>query len=96
MALFKYLNGERVELSAEEEAQLKAAEDAVRLAAPAKAFVSLRKERNQRLAATDHYALKDLTLTAGMRDYRAALRSFPEQFDDSSILGEITWPAKPE
>ena len=51
MALFKYLNGERVELSAEEEAQLKAAEDAVRLAAPAKAFVSLRKERNQRLAA---------------------------------------------
>ena len=52
----------------------------------------IRNDRNRRLAETDHLALSDQTLTAGMKTYRKKLRDVPK---DNSDPDNITWPSKP-
>jgi hypothetical protein len=61
--------------------------------AVARVAAEVRTERNQRLSATDFYALTDVTLSAAMTAYRQALRNIPEQDDFPS---DISWPEKPE
>ena len=53
---------------------------------------SKRRERDELLKNTDHYALTDRTLSEEMETYRQALRDFPEQ---SGFPDNITWPTKP-
>ena len=49
-----------------------------------------RAERNHRLAETDHFAVKDRTLSAEMKTYRQSLRDM-----DFSDPDNLTWPTKP-
>ena len=79
----------------EEEADADASDKAWSDAAPARAFSDLRQERNIKLAETDYLALKDITLSTDMRAYRKALRDLPASYDNSSVVGTITWPTKP-
>ena len=65
------------------------------VAAPVRAFGLLRRKRNKLLAETDYLALSDQTLSDDWKKYRSDLRNLPEQYDNSSVLGEITWPTKP-
>jgi len=52
-------------------------------------WVNVRRDRNSRLAETDHLALKDNTLSAAMKTYRQSLRNVPE---DNADVDNISWP----
>jgi uncharacterized protein YjiS (DUF1127 family) len=51
-----------------------------------------RKERNELLAATDFYALSDVTMSSDMATYRQALRDVPTSVENSE---DVVWPEKP-
>ena len=51
-----------------------------------------RKERNELLAATDFYALSDVTMSDAMTTYRQALRDVPASVENSE---DVVWPEKP-
>ena len=53
---------------------------------------NVRKERNELLAATDFYALSDVTMSAEMTTYRQDLRDLPASTADSE---DVVWPTKP-
>ncbi len=57
--------------------------------AVARVAEEVRKERNQRLSATDFYALTDVTLSTEMATYRQALRDVTEQ---EGYPHTINWP----
>ena len=60
----------------------------------------LRQERDRRLAETDWWAGKDVTMSQARKDYRQALRDLPStaepQLDAEGNLTNVTWPTKPE
>ena len=60
----------------------------------AKVAEANRRVRNDLIAATDFYALIDVTLTTEMTEYRAALRNFTEH-DNWPNVSENDWPTKP-
>ena len=67
-------------------------DDALTAHQTAEKWKRIRNDRNRRLAETDHLALSDQTLTAGMKTYRKKLRDVPK---DNSDPDNITWPSKP-
>ena len=42
---------------------------------------NLRRERDAELRATDHWALKDRTMSQAKKDYRVMLRDLPSDFE---------------
>ena len=58
-------------------------------------IIELLKKRNRLLAATDFYALSDVTLSDDMTTYRQALRDLPAGKDTVSKCENTTWPTKP-
>ena len=84
-----------VEMSDEEHAARVADEKVWEDAKPSRAFDGLRFERNEKLAETDFYANSDVTMSDDMKAYRKALRDLPTSYNNSTILGTITWPTKP-
>ena len=95
MARYKMVNGERIQLTAEEETTRDNEEAAVLAAAPARALADLRSKRNRLLAETDYLALSDATLTSDMTTYRQALRDLPNGKDTVAKCENATWPTKP-
>jgi len=59
----------------------------------------LRTERNQKLAETDWWAGKDVTMSQARKDYRQALRDLPATanptLDENGQITNVTWPTKP-
>tara|TARA_B100000989_G_scaffold298267_1_gene286822 strand:- start:3348 stop:3638 length:291 start_codon:yes stop_codon:yes gene_type:complete len=96
MPRFKMVNGERIQFTAEEETARDAEEKAWAEGAPARRMVSLREQRNQLIAATDFYALSDVTMDSDMTAYRQALRDITKTTPTDDALSNITWPTKPE
>tara|TARA_R100000995_G_C3474692_1_gene120252 strand:- start:132 stop:410 length:279 start_codon:yes stop_codon:yes gene_type:complete len=92
MARTKIVNGERVALTAEEEALRDAEEAAWESTGKIEAaWRTVRNERNTLISETDWWASSDLTITDEQRAYRQALRDVPSQSDPFNI----TWPTKP-
>ena len=91
----KVVDGKVVTLSDEEQAERVAAKKEYDAALPARMFAQLREKRDILLAETDFFALSDTTLTDEMKKYRENLRQLPSQYDDTTVLGTITWPTKP-
>jgi len=91
----KNVDGVQIEMTDEENAARVAEEKAWSDAAPARAFSGLRRERDQKLKETDFYGLGDVTMSDEMTAYRKALRDLPASYDNSSVVGTITWPSKP-
>ena len=91
----KCVDGVNIEMSDEEHAARLAEEKAWEDAKPAKAFSGLRSERDQKLQETDYYALSDVTMSDDMTAYREGHRDLPASYDNSSVVGTITWPSKP-
>ena len=58
-------------------------------------WTQIRKERTRLLAETDHLALSDQTLSAGMKTYRTKLRDLPSEQSSKTKYSDITWPTKP-
>ena len=75
----------------EREAEEKKAEDEK----PARAFDALRKKRDEFLSETDWRGAADQTMSDAQKKYRSDLRDLPAQYDNSSVLGDITWPSRP-
>ena len=58
-------------------------------------WTRIRRERTRLLAETDHLALSDQTLSAGMTTYRQELRDLPDDQSSETTYADITWPDKP-
>ena len=94
MARHKLVNGVRIQFTPEEEAARDAEEAAWEAGAFDRSIARLREDRNRRLAATDLYALQDVTLTEDMRDYRQALRDLPAGLTTVEQVEAVVWPVK--
>ena len=88
--MYKAVNGEIIEMTAEEIAEFNANQptDAEILADK---WVGVRALRNQKLLETDWRAGSDHTLSDEWKTYRQALRDVPTQSDPDNI----TWPTEP-
>ena len=95
MPRYHNINGNRVQFTADEETARDNEETAWANAAPARALATLRDRRNRLLAATDFYALSDVTLSDDMTTYRQALRDLPAGKDTVDKCENATWPTKP-
>ena len=80
--LYKMVNGERIELSAEETKLREAEEKAWSDGELARNMEQIRNVRNSKIAETDIYALSDITLSTDMKAYRKSLRDFPATVTD--------------
>jgi len=95
MAYQHVINNELVDFTEEEATARKQEEDAWAASAPARAFKILREERDKKLKACDWMANSDVTLADSWKTYRQELRDLPAQYNNSTVLGTITWPTEP-
>ena len=93
--MHKIVNGQRVELTAEEISQREAEEAAWQAGAFDRAMANLRSDRDRSLAQTDWYALQDVTMSDAMRDYRQDLRDITNGLTTVEEVEAVTWPTKP-
>jgi len=92
MPNYKNVNGQLIELSSEEQTARHAEEQAWADGANERAAVSVREERDVKLAETDWMASSDLTMSSEWVSYRSSLRDVPAQ---EGFPNTITWPTKP-
>ena len=95
MPRYKLVNGEQIQLTAEEEAQRDAEEQAWNDGAFDRAMADLRAKRNNLLKDTDHLALSDQTLSDDMRTYRQALRDITNGLTTVADVEAVVFPTKP-
>ena len=95
MPRYKLVNGERIQFTAEEETARDAEEQAWADGALARAQANLRSRRDALLAATDFYALSDVTMSDDMKTYRQELRDLPSGKDTVAKCDDATFPTKP-
>tara|TARA_B100001248_G_C27230375_1_gene384555 strand:- start:62 stop:355 length:294 start_codon:yes stop_codon:yes gene_type:complete len=96
MARYKMLNGERIQLTAEEEKARDAEEKSWNDAAPNKRMAQLRGQRNQLLGESDFMGMSDYTMTDEWKTYRQALRDITKQTPEDDTLSNIKWPTAPK
>ena len=89
------INGNVVAFTAEEETAADNAETAWNNGAYDRAIAKLREDRNRLLAATDFYALSDVTMSDDMKNYRQDLRDLPSGKDTLEKVNNTTFPTKP-
>ena len=95
MPRYHNINGNKVQFTAEEETARDAEEKAWADGALARAQANLRSRRDALLAATDFYALSDVTMSDDMKTYRQNLRDLPAGKDTVAKCENATWPTKP-
>lgn len=92
MPRYHNINGQSVQFTADEEAARDAEEATWAAGSNDRAAVSVREERDARLAETDWMASSDLTMSSEWTSYRSSLRDVPSQ---AGFPNTITWPTKP-
>lgn len=98
MPRYKMVNGERIQLTTEEEAAKDAEEAAWEAGAKDRAIDDLRQKRNNLLQETDYYALSDVTMSTDMQNYRQSLRDLTNSISDDDTADDvkaIVFPTKP-
>ena len=95
MPRYKLVNGERIQLTAEEEAQRDQEEADWEAGAFDRAIANLRQERNRKLAETDFYALSDVNMSEDMTTYRQNLRDITEGLTTVEEVEAVEFPTKP-
>ena len=99
MPRYKLVNGETIQLTAEEEAQRDAEEQAWNNGAFDRAIADVRQKRNKLLQDSDWEVImakeKGTTLSAGFKTYRQNLRDITEGVSTVEDVNNITWPTKP-
>ena len=97
--MHKIVNGQRVELTAEEIAQKEADEAAWNAGAFDREMADLRSRRNQLLASSDWTQVADVALTTeddtAYRQYRKALRDLPAGLRTVEDVKTVEWPTAP-
>jgi len=81
---------EIIELTDEEIAAFVARDEAWEAGVTDRAWASIRQERNNRLAATDYFALSDVTMSDAMTSYRSSLRNLPANTADAVVF-QTAW-----
>ena len=89
------INGNVVQFTAAEETARDAEEQAWADGALARAQANLRSKRDALLAATDFYALSDVTMSDDMKTYRQELRDLPSGKDTVAKCDDAIFPTKP-
>ena len=92
---YKLVNGERIKLTAKENAERDAEEKAWADGAFDRAIANLRQERNNLLKATDFYALSDVTMSDDIKDYRQKLRDITKGLTTEKKVKAKKFPTKP-
>ena len=95
MPRYHNINGEKVQFTAAEETARDAEEQAWADGALARAQANLRSRRDALLAATDFYALSDVTMSDDMKTYRQELRDLPSGKDTVAKCDDAIFPTKP-
>ena len=95
MPRYKLVNGERIQFTAEEEAQRDQEEADWEAGAFDRAMANLRQDRNRKLAETDFYALSDVTMSEDMTTYRQNLRDITEGLSTVEDVNAVEFPTKP-
>ena len=95
MPRYKLVNGERIQLTAEEEAQRDQEEADWEAGAFDRAMANIRQDRNRKLAETDFYALSDVTMSEEMTTYRQNLRDITEGLTTVEEVEAVEFPTKP-
>ena len=95
MARHKIVNGERIDFTPEEELARDAEEAAWAAGAFDRAMAGLRQDRDRNLAATDWYALQDVTMSDAMTAYRQDLRDLTAGLTTVEEVKAVSWPVKP-
>ncbi len=96
MARYKHINGQRVQLTAEEETARDTEEQAWADGAFDREIGTLRETRTNLLKETDFYALPDVTISEDMTTYRQALRDLPNGLSTVEEVKAVTFPTKPQ
>ena len=92
---YKMVNGERIKLTAQENAQRDAEEKAWSDGAYDRAMANLRQKRDGLLKETDYYALSDVTMSDDMKKYRQDLREITDGVNTEAKAKNKTFPTKP-
>tara|TARA_R100001440_G_scaffold68238_1_gene89720 strand:- start:56 stop:343 length:288 start_codon:yes stop_codon:yes gene_type:complete len=95
MPRYKLVNGERIQLTAEEEAQRDQEEADWEAGAFDRAIANLRQKRNDLLSDTDFHALSDNTMSEEMKTYRQELRDITEGLTTTEEVEAVEFPEKP-
>ena len=95
MPRYKLVNGERIQFTAEEEAQRDQEEADWEAGKFDRAMANLREKRNRKLAETDFYALSDVTMSEDMTTYRQNLRDITEGLTTVEEVEAVEFPTKP-
>ena len=95
MPRYHNINGNKVQFTAAEETARDAEEQAWADGALGRAQAKLRSRRDALLAATDFYALSDVTMSDDMKTYRQELRDLPSGKDTVAKCEGATFPTKP-
>ena len=95
MPRYKLVNGERIQFTAEVEAQRDQEEADWEAGAFDRAMANLRQNRNRKLAETDFYALSDVTMSEEMTTYRQNLRDITEGLTTVEEVEAVEFPTKP-
>ena len=93
MARTKNVNGVNMPLTAEEETQRDAEEQAWTNGAAAREMTAIRNHRDRLLTETDWMALGDVTMSDAWKTYRQDLRYIPAS---NTVYKDVTWPTQPE
>jgi len=92
MTRYNIINGERVQFTAQQEAEWNELQRQYPAQLLARQSEQVREERDAKLAETDWMASSDLTMSSEWASYRSSLRDVPTQ---SGFPNTITWPTKP-
>ncbi len=92
MPRYQIVNGQRVQLTSQEETARDAEESTWAAGANARNAASAREKRNGLLAECDWLGNNDVTMPSAWTTYRSALRDVPAQ---GGFPNSITWPTKP-
>ena len=95
MARHHLINGIQIAFTAQEETDWDNAETVWNNGAYDRAIADLRSKRNRLLAATDFYALSDVTMSDDMKTYRQALRDLTNGLDTVTKVNNKAYPTKP-
>ena len=60
-----------------------------------RAWVTLRRERDEKIAESDYMGNSDVTMSDAWTTYRQALRDITSQTPSDNALSNITFPTKP-
>jgi len=95
MPRYKLVNGERIQFTAEEEAQRDQEEADWEAGAFDRAIEQLRKDRNKLLADSDWWGASDNTMSAEQTQYRQDLRDITNGLTTVEQVEAVEFPEKP-